>query len=299
MRGKQKSRTMTDIVTEVENLRAAGVVEFNLIGQDLCAFGKDRKEGETLAGLLRALDAIDDGGTPYWIRCLYAYPRGLTQEVQMVLANAKHIVPYLDMPLQHASDSVLRRMKRGKGGPATRELVERLRKNHPKLTLRTTFLVGFPGETKEDFSELVTFVKDMRFERMGVFAFSHEENTPSASMPDQVPPEIAEERRTTLLELQRGISRKQQKALMGKTLEVLVEGISEESELLLQGRHACQAPEIDGVTYINDGTAKPGEVVRVKITHSGDYDLVGGIVTRPQKANVGGHLGRTASSLSR
>lgn len=290
MRGKQKSRTIDDVVAEVKNLRTAGVVEFNLIGQDLCAFGKDRKEKETLAGLLRALDVIDDGGTPYWIRCLYAYPRGLTQEVQTVLANARHIVPYLDMPLQHASDRVLRRMKRGKGGPATRELVERLRKNHPNLTLRTTFLVGFPGETKEDFAELVSFVKDMRFERMGVFAFSREESTPSASMPDQVPPELAEERRATLLELQRGISRKQHKAFLGKTLDVLVEGVSEESELLLQGRHACQAPEIDGVTYLNDGTAKPGEVVRVKITQTGDYDLVGGIVAAPTK---GSHAART------
>lgn len=280
MRGKQKSRTIADVVAEVKNLRAAGVVEFNLIGQDLCAFGKDRSEGENLAGLLRSLDALDDHGTPYWIRCLYAYPRGLTQEVQTVLANAQHIVPYLDMPLQHASDRVLRRMKRGKGGPSTRGLVERLRKNHPNLTLRTTFLVGFPGETKEDFSELVTFVKDMRFERMGVFAFSREASTPSATMPDQVPAEIAEERRSILLELQRGISRKQHKALLGKTLDVLVEGISDESELLLQGRHACQAPEIDGVTYINDGTAKPGEVVQVKITQSGDYDLVGKIIGR-------------------
>jgi ribosomal protein S12 methylthiotransferase len=278
MRGMQKSRTLADVVAEVKNLRAAGVVEINLIAQDLCAFGKDRRTGETLAQLLRALDDIEIGDQPYWIRCLYAYPRGLTQEVQTILAQAKHIVPYLDMPLQHASDSVLRRMKRGKGGPATRELVERLRKNHPKLTLRTTFLVGFPGETEEDFQELVQFVKDMRFERMGVFSFSVEEVTPSAHMPDQVPHELAEERRATLLALQKTISRKQHAALRGKTLEVLVEGVSEESDLLLQGRHACQAPEADGVTYINDGSAKPGDVVKVKISQSGDYDLVGAIV---------------------
>ena len=278
MRGKQQSRTVADIVAEVKNLRAAGVVELNLIAQDLCAFGKDRRKGETLAGLLRALDDIEVGDQPYWIRCLYAYPRGLTQEVQSILAHAKHIVPYLDMPLQHVSDHILRRMKRGKGGPATRKLVEDLRRNHPKLTLRTTFLVGFPGETKQDFAELVRFVKDMRFERMGVFSFSREEVTPSAHMPDQVPHEVAEERRATLLELQKTISRKQQAALRGKTLDVLVEGMSEESELLLQGRHACQAPEVDGVTYINDGLAKPGEVVRVKIEQTGDYDLVGAIV---------------------
>ncbi len=277
MRGKQRSRTVADVVAEVKNLRAAGVVEVNLIAQDLCAFGKDRKAGESLADLLRALDAIEVGSQPYWLRCLYAYPRGLTREVQTVLAHAQHIVPYLDMPLQHVSDSILRRMKRGKGGAATRELVERLRERHPRLTLRTTFLVGFPGETAADFSELVRFVKDMRFERMGVFAYSPEENTPAAHMPDQVPPELAEERRGILLELQKGISRKQHAALLGKTLDVLVEGPSEESELLLQGRHAGQAPEVDGVTYINDGTAKPGEVVRVRIEQTGDYDLVGGI----------------------
>jgi ribosomal protein S12 methylthiotransferase len=278
MRGKQQSRSLADVVAEVKNLRAAGVVEVNLIAQDLCAFGKDRGKGETLADLLRALDEIEIGDQPYWLRCLYAYPRGLTTEVQSILANAKHIVPYLDMPLQHASDNVLRRMKRGKGGPATRELVERLREKHPKLTLRTTFLVGFPGETKDDFKELVQFVKDMRFERMGVFSYSPEDVTPSAHMPDQVPHEVAEERRITLLELQKNISRKQHAALRGKTLEVLVEGVSEESELLLQGRHACQAPEVDGVTYINDGTANPGDVVKVKINQSGDYDLVGAIV---------------------
>jgi ribosomal protein S12 methylthiotransferase len=278
MRGKQKSRTLADVVAEVSNLRAAGVVEVNLIAQDLCAFGKDRGQGETLADLLRALDDLEIGDQAYWLRCLYAYPRGLTQEVQSILADAKHIVPYLDMPLQHASDNVLRRMRRGKGGPATRELVGRLRKNHPKLTLRTTFIVGFPGETKEDFKELVQFVKDMRFERMGVFSYSPEEVTPSAHMPDQVPHEVAEERRATLLELQKNISRKQHAALRGKTLEILVEGVSEETELLLQGRHACQAPEVDGVTYINDGTANPGDLVKVKISQSGDYDLVGAIV---------------------
>lgn len=278
MRGKQKSRTVADVVREVENLRAAGVVEVNLIAQDLCAFGKDRGQGESLADLLRALDGISVGEQPYWIRCLYAYPRGLTQEVQTILADAQHIVPYLDMPLQHASDAVLRRMRRGKGGPATRELVERLRTNHPRLTLRTTFLVGFPGETDDDFAELVTFVKDMRFERMGVFSYSPEEVTPSAHMPDQVPHEVAEERRATLLDVQKRISRKQHAALRGKTLDVLVEGVSDETDLLLQGRHACQAPEVDGVTYINDGSAKPGDVVRVKVTQSGDYDLVGGIV---------------------
>jgi ribosomal protein S12 methylthiotransferase len=278
MRGKQQSRTVADIVAEVKNLRAVGVVEVNLIAQDLCAFGKDRRKGENLAGLLRALDDIEVGDQPYWIRCLYAYPRGLTREVQNILAHARHIVPYLDMPLQHVSDHILRRMKRGKGGPATRKLVEDLRRNHPKLTLRTTFLVGFPGETKQDFAELVRFVKDMRFERMGVFSFSPEEVTPSAHMPDQVPHEVAEERRAILLELQKNISRKQHAALRGKTLDVLVEGMSEESDLLLQGRHACQAPEVDGVTYINDGLAKPGEVVRVKIEQTGDYDLVGAIV---------------------
>jgi ribosomal protein S12 methylthiotransferase len=278
LRGPQHSRPIDDIVHEVERLLAGGCVEVNLIAQDLCAYGKDLEPRQSLAQLLRALDRLGSGREHFWIRCLYAYPRGLTRELIEVLAEARHVLKYLDMPLQHIADPILRRMRRGKGGAATWELVRRLRASIPDLVLRTTFITGLPGETAADFAELCDFVREIRFERMGVFAYSREEDTPAAGMPNQVPAELAAERRDALMALQRDISRAQQRALLGRTLAVLVEGVSDETELLLEGRHGGQAPEIDGVTYITDGTASPGEVVRIRVDQAGDYDVAGGIV---------------------
>lgn len=276
LRGPQRSRSIQDIVIEAEARVAAGTVELNLIAQDLCAYGKDRTDHESLAKLLRALNRVgEQAGHPVWIRCMYAYPRGLTREVIDVLASSSHIVPYLDMPLQHISDRLLRRMKRGKGGEATWKLLRSLRAHVPDLVLRTTFITGLPGETDEDFAELEAFVEELRFERMGVFAYSPEEDTPAAEMSAQVPTEIAEQRRQRLMALQREISAEHQESMLGKTVEVLVEGVSDETDLLLQGRHAGQAPDIDGVTYITRGDASPGEVVRVVVEEAGDYDLAG------------------------
>ncbi len=275
LRGPQRSRPIADILREVEGLLARGVVELNLIAQDLCAFGKDREPRESLAELLRALDGF---GGDYWVRCLYAYPRGLTQEVMDLLGSSRHVIPYLDMPLQHIADPILSSMKRGKGGPATWELVRRLRKSVPNLTLRTTFITGLPGETDRDFEELMEFARETRFERLGVFTYSPEEDTPAADMPGQVPEEIAATRKDRLMALQQEISKEQQEAMIGRTIEVLVEGVSDESEYLLQGRHVGQAPDIDGVTYVTDGTASPGQIVRVQIDQAGDYDLAGPIV---------------------
>jgi ribosomal protein S12 methylthiotransferase len=204
-----------------------------------------------------------------------------------VLGGARHVVPYLDMPLQHIADPILTSMKRGKGGPATWELVRRLRATVPNLTLRTTFITGLPGETQRDFDELVEFVRELRFERMGVFTFSVEEDTPAATMADQVPAELAAERRDQLMELQREISREQHEAMIGKELEVIVEGVSEESELLLQGRHKGQAPEIDGLTYITGGTAAPGDVVTILVDQAGDYDVAGEIVAPARHKSSG------------
>lgn len=276
LRGPQRSRSIADIVAEAESRVAAGTVELNLIAQDLCAYGKDRGDNESLAKLLRALNEVGERADhPVWIRCMYAYPRGLTREVIEVLGSSRHIVPYLDMPLQHISDRLLRRMKRGKGGEATWELLRRLRASIPELTLRTTFITGLPGETDEDFDELVAFVDELRFERMGVFSYSPEEDTPAAEMAEQVPHELAEERRKRLMALQQEISSEQQEQLIGQTLDVLVEGVSDETDLLLQGRHVGQAPDIDGVTYISRGNASPGEVVRVVVEETGDYDVAG------------------------
>lgn len=279
LRGPQRSRTVQDVVAELEAKLAEGVVEVNLIAQDLCAYGKDLEPRQSLAQLLRALDrTAAQAEQPVWIRCLYAYPRGLTNEVIRVMAGAQHIVPYLDMPLQHISDRLLRSMRRGKGGEATKELLRKLRAEIPNLTLRTTFITGLPGETEEDFAELMGLVEEIQFERMGVFTYSQEEDTPAASMRDQVPHEIAERRRRELMALQQELSAEQQQAFLGREVEVLVEGVSEETELLLQGRHAGQAPDIDGYTYITDGTASPGDVVRVRVEQAGEYDLAGPIV---------------------
>jgi ribosomal protein S12 methylthiotransferase len=282
LRGPQRSRTIDDIVEEFERGVDQGVVEFNLIAQDLCAYGKDLEKKSSLARLLRALEGSARlMAKPVWIRCLYAYPRGLTQEVVEVLAEAKFIVPYLDMPLQHISDSMLRAMRRGKGGEPTKVLLRKLKERIPHLILRTTFIAGMPGETEADFEELYDFCEDFRFERMGVFTYSREEDTPAAQMGHQVPCDIAEHRRDRLMALQKEISNEQQQSLIGQKIEVLVEGVSEETELLLQGRHKGQAPDIDGLTYITEGVASPGDVVWVKIEEASDYDIAGPIVARP------------------
>ena len=280
LRGPQRSRSIEDILQEFDENLDAGTVEFNLIAQDLCAYGKDRPERASLAQLLRALEnRARRAERDVWIRCLYAYPRGLTKEVMEVMANAEHIIHYLDMPLQHINDSMLRRMKRGKGGESTKDILRKLRKRVPNITVRTTFITGMPGETEDDFNELYDFCQEFRFERMGVFTYSREKDTPAAEMTNQVPTEIAEERRDRLMQLQAGISEEQQEAHLGQEIEVLVEGVSDETDLLLQGRHKGQAPDIDGLTYITEGTASPGEVVRIEVQQAGEYDLAGPIVS--------------------
>ena len=278
LRGDQRSRPVEDVVAEAARLLEQGVVELNLIAQDLCAYGRDLSPKSSLGGLLEALDQLAQRYPgPIWIRCLYAYPKGLTRRVMEVMAGSRHIVPYLDMPLQHIADPILRRMRRGTGGPATRDLIGRLRDTIPNLTLRTTFITGLPGETDQDFEEVLDFCREARFENLGVFAYSPEEDTPAADMDDQVPAEVAQSRRDALMALQQEISRAHQASLVGTRVDVLVEGVSEETELLLRGRHPGQAPDIDGVTYITDGTANVGEVVPVVIEQSADYDLAGPI----------------------
>jgi len=279
LRGPQRSRPIADIVNEVATMIEKGTVEFNLIAQDLCAFGKDLSPKQSLAQLLTDLETL--GGKSQktlWFRCLYAYPRGLTAEVIDILAQGKFVIPYLDMPLQHIADSMLQRMRRGKGGDSTRELVLNLHKQIPNLSLRTTFITGMPGETDDDFQALCAFVKEVEFDHMGIFTYSPEADTPAAMMSDQVAKELAEERRDILMELQQAITTKKQQSLLGKTIDVLMNGVSDESDLLLQGRHMGQAPEIDGVTYISAGTANPGEFKKVKITQAHKYDVVGEII---------------------
>ncbi len=275
LRGKAKSRPIDDVVAEVENLAGRGVKEVNLIAQDLTHYGDDRKDGTTLAGLLRELVKVEG---IHWIRLLYLYPHSFTDELIELIASEPKIAKYIDMPLQHISDNVLTIMRRRFSEADTRALVKKLRAQIPGLVFRTTFIVGHPGETEEDFRTLMDFVAESRFERMGVFKYSTEEGTHAARRTDHVLTLQKEDRYHRLMTLQQGISAELQQAMIGQTFEVICEGRSEETELLLQARSQGQAPEIDGVTYLNEGWAEPGQIVTVEVVDAGDYDLVARVV---------------------
>lgn len=274
LRGGQRSRTIDDLVSEAQRLAEGGVKELNLVAQDLTAWGHDLPGRPKLAELLRALAQTE----VEWIRLHYAYPRDFPDALIRAMAEEERVVKYLDMPLQHASNSVLRAMRRGRDQAFIRQLLNKLRAAIPELVLRSSFIVGFPGESEDDFQQLYDFVEEQRFNHVGVFEFSKEEGTASFDLPDQLPSRIKAARRRKLMNLQREISKSHMQSYVGKTIEVLVEGQSAETELLLQGRHAGQAPEIDGAVYINQGSASPGDLVLVKIEQAGEYDLVGGII---------------------
>ncbi len=277
LRGPQRSRPIDDLVAEAAALAAQGTVELSLVAPDLTASGDDLPGTVRLHHLLPALCRVDG---IRWVRLHYAYPRDVPEPLVKVIADEPRIVKYLDMPLQHSSDRLLRTMRRGRDSAFLRELLARLRARVPGIALRTSLIVGLPGETEEDFEDLVRFVEEQRFERLGVFEYSREEGTSAAELPGQVPDEVKRARFERIMELQRDISRDHQRALVGRRLEVLVEGGSEETEHLLVGRHAQQAPEIDGVTYVNEGLAYPGELVTLEVTDAADYDLVGRVVER-------------------
>ncbi len=277
-RGAQRSRPIGDLVREAERLAASGVVELNLISQDTIAYGRDLPERSSLAELLTALGNVRG---VRWIRAHYLYPETLNDALLDVLSQHDKVLPYVDMPLQHASDSILRAMRRGHGGDRMYKVVERLRAAIPDLVFRTTFIVGHPGETDEDFEELRRFVQWARFDHVGVFVFSPEEGTKSNELEDRVEEAIAQARRDELMSLQRPISRERLKQRVGTELDVLVEGVSDESELLLQGRWWGQAPEVDGSVYLANGTAHAGEIRRVLVTDAADYDLVGDFIDQP------------------
>jgi ribosomal protein S12 methylthiotransferase len=280
LRGPQRSRSVDDVVVEVEALVARGTREVNLVAQDLTKYGDDRADAPTLAGLLRRVARVPGLA---WVRLHYAYPTAVTDELIEVMASEPTVVKYLDVPMQHIDDRVLKLMRRGHTARRAYDMVERLRRAIPDVVLRTTFLVGHPGEDDAAFERLCDFVRETELDRVGVFTFSSEEGTVSATLPDTVPAAEAKKRRTALMRLQRGISKRRQKRLVGRELEVLVEGVSEESEYLLQGRWAGQAPEIDGVVYLADGEAQAGDLVRARVTSYADYDLAASIteVTRP------------------
>jgi ribosomal protein S12 methylthiotransferase len=278
LRGAQRSRPIEDVVAEVRRLAGEGCVEFNLIAQDLTAYGQDLPGRPKLHALLRALCKVKG---PRWFRLHYAYPRDFPDELIEVIAGEEKVVKYVDMPVQHVSDRLLRAMRRGRGSVFIKELLAKLRQRVPGLVLRTSLIAGLPGETEEEFEALKDFVKSQRFERLGCFEYSREEGTAAGEMEGQIPRRTIARRRREIMAIQRRINREQNRALIGTKLEVLVEGASEETEHLLVGRSAGQSPEIDGVTYINDGMAAPGDIVTVQVCQAADYDLVGGIVQPP------------------
>ena len=274
LRGPQRSRGIADIVAEVRALGEQGVVEVNLIAQDLTRYGWDKgvaaEERATLAQLVRALGKVD---TINWIRLHYTFPSAFDDELIDAIASEPRVVKYVDVPLQHISDGMLKRMRRGHSSRVTRELVKTLRARIDGLVLRSTFIVGHPGETEAEFEELCAFVAEAKLEHAGAFTYSIEPGTTSAMLPGRVDADVMAERQQRLMEIQRQISRARLDAMVGKELEVLVEGVSSESEYLMEGRWYGQAPGIDGVVYLADGQVPPGSLVRAKVTQASDYDL--------------------------
>ncbi len=275
LRGTLRSRSIDSVVREVRRLVESGVREVNLIAQDITAYGADREDGARLEDLLRELVKIEDLS---WLRLLYAYPDGVSDELIDIIAREDKICKYLDIPLQHIDDTVLALMNRRVDETAIRQLLTRLRERIPELTLRTSFIVGFPGETDEQFQRLLDFVNEGHFERVGVFRYSREEGTAAAAMDAQIPERTKNTRYHKLMKAQSRVSFRKNRALKGRIEPVLVEGYSEETDLLLRGRSIRQAPDIDGQVYITAGYADIGEIVPLRITDSSEYDLIGEIV---------------------
>ena len=280
LRGPHRSRSIDSVLAEATALAKSGVKEINLIAQDLTAYGRDRKDGTTLYGLLRELDRVPE---LLWIRLLYAYPNFLDKPLLDLIRDGDKICKYIDIPFQHVSRALLQRMRRGKSGSEVREAVKRLREAIPGLTLRTSLIVGFPGETEADFESLLDFVEETEFERLGVFKYSEEEGTAAARLDGKVDEEEKERRWQEVMDLQSTVSRKKNEALIGTIQRVMINGTELDSSRL-SGRTQAHAPEVDGVVFIEDfdrltdtHRPEPGAVTDVRITTADDYDLVGEI----------------------
>ncbi|PLX86080.1 MAG: 30S ribosomal protein S12 methylthiotransferase RimO [Desulfuromonas sp.] len=275
IRGTLRSRSISSVVAEVERLVSEGVREINLIAQDVTAFGAERESGPQLPALLRELVRIDNLD---WLRLLYAYPDGVTDELLDLIAGEAKICNYLDLPIQHIDDQVLGAMNRRVDEAGIRSLLERIRSRIPDMTLRTSLIVGFPGETDQQFRKLQAFVEEGHFERLGVFRYSREEGTSAALLPGQVADRVKQARYQRLMKAQARVSFRKNRQLVGRIEPVLIEGYSEETDLLLKGRCVRQAPDVDGQVYITAGQAEVGQIVPLKITDSSEYDLIGEIV---------------------
>ncbi len=274
IRGKLRSRPIPNVVAEVQNLAAEGVKEINLIAQDLAAYGRDWGSSDLLE-LLKKLVKIEG---IEWIRLLYVYPENISEEFIDFFAREAKLVKYLDIPVQHASDRILKLMNRDVSKDEMRQIFAKLRERVPGVSIRTSVMVGFPGETQADFEELKSFVEEQKFNHLGCFSYSKEEGTVAGRMSEQVDEDVKALRLSEIMGIQREISRAHQEAFVGTYQQVLVKGLSEETDLLGEGRLSTQAPEVDGVVYINEGRFIPGAIQSVLITEAHDYDLVGKIV---------------------
>jgi ribosomal protein S12 methylthiotransferase len=285
-RGAFRSRRFESVVVEATRMFAQGVREINLIGQDTTSYGEDLGIKDGLSQLMARLARIE---TPFekWIRFLYCYPNRITQKLLDTIAEHQALVKYIDMPLQHASPAMLKRMKRGSHGDFFLKLLEKIRATIPGVAIRTSMIVGFPGETEGDFEILCDFVKSANFDRLGVFSYSDEETSASFHLDAKVDARTIYNRKRKLMSLQRRISQARNRKMVGQEVNVLVEGPSEETDLLWQARMSTQAPEIDGICYINDFGDQPpsaGEIRRMRITEAHDYDLIGALIDSPPAA---------------
>ncbi len=277
IRGNLQSRSLSDVTEEAQTLTSQGVKELIVISHDFTDYGWDLRRSDPKAkeSPYTLLKALSENSNASWIRVLYFYPDGITDEILHLYKEKENLVKYFDMPLQHINNKLLKKMNRRMTKENIKHNLKKIRKIIPEAVLRTQFIVGFPGETEDQFQELLEFIEEFQFDHVGCFTYSHEEGTPSSRMTGLINEEVKKYRYETLMDLQRKISSKKCLGRIGKTLSVLVEGVSEQTPWLLQARHSQQAPDIDGLTYINEGFALKGEIVNVQITHAHDYDLVG------------------------
>ena len=276
IRGNLRSRPIKDLITEAQQLGSSGVRELTLIAQDLTAYGNDLAGDDGLVPLLQEL--LSQTSIP-WFRLLYLYPTGISDDLLQLMASEPRIVPYLDIPFQHISDTVLKRMNRRYGRKDLDNLLARIRKFLPECAIRTTLMVGFPGEEEEDVDEMVAFLEHWTLDHVGIFRYADEEGSVAIKLPGKIDEDITMERYNRVMSVQAEISNKRQQRFVDTVEPVLVEGVSRESDLLLEGRTLYQAPDIDGCVYITDGTVNSGDIVHVRITEAHTYDLVGEIVS--------------------
>ena len=275
LRGELRSRTIEDIVLEAEKLASDGVIELNLLAQEITEYGKDIYGKRMLPELLKELVKVEG---IEWIRLYYMYPNSISDELIEVINSEPKICNYFDVPIQHISDNILQNMGRAKSGDYIRSILGRIRNIIPDATIRTTVIVGFPGETEENFEELKEFIKEFEFDYVGVFKYSREEDTVAYDLPNQVPEDIKERRWSELLNIQGEIVERKNEKFIGETVDVIIDGISSESEYMLEGRMRSQALEIDGKVLTSDGTAEVGDIVKVKIEQNFQYDFIGPII---------------------